>query len=67
MQIPYYIKRLSMVFQCNDDNKKIIFVEYDTSTLNKIDQWLLCKKCNTKPEYQKNRLIESVNRVTEPV
>lgn len=43
---------------CNDDNKKIIFVEFDTGSSKKIDRWKLCSNCNLKPKFQKHRISE---------
>ncbi len=51
-----------MVFSCKDHNPKIIKVEFDTGSLQKKDEWLLCKNCSNKPEFQKHRVnIERVN------
>ncbi len=43
-------------FICNDDNPKIIEIEFDTGSLQKNDVWHLCEFCSQKPEFQKFRL-----------
>lgn len=41
---------------CNDNNPKIIQVEFDTGSLQKKDIWELCEQCNQKLEFQKYRI-----------
>lgn len=43
---------------CNDNNPKIIYVEFDSGLLKRKDEWELCVKCNLKPEFQKHRISE---------
>ena len=43
---------------CNDENPKIIEIEFDTGSLQKKDVWHLCKYCNLKLEFTKHRINE---------
>ena len=43
-------------YTCNDNNPKIIRVEFDTGSLQKKDVWALCEQCNQKSEFQMYRL-----------
>lgn len=48
-----------MIDFCNDNNPKIILVEFDTgSLLKRTDKWKLCFKCNSKPQFQRFRISE---------
>ncbi len=44
---------------CNDDNSKVIEIEFDTGSLNKKDVWKICNECNLKPQFQKFRIAEN--------
>jgi len=35
-----------------------IMVEYDTGSLQKKDEWKLCKSCSQLPQFQKYRISE---------
>ena len=41
---------------CNDDNPKVIEIEFDTGSLQKDDVWQLCKTCSSKQEFKNHRI-----------
>ena len=45
-----------MASLCNDTNKKIIEVEFDSGSLKQNDVWYLCKDCNQKKIFEKFRI-----------
>ena len=47
---------LNHIFYCNDDNKKIFKIKFDSGMLGKDDTWFLCEPCSLKPEFQKCRI-----------
>ena len=48
---------------CNDDNPKVIEVEFDSGSLRKKNIIQLCKDCCQNPEFQKYRISEKVLEV----
>ena len=45
-------------FVYKDKNKKIIQIEFDTSSLKKTDIWIICETCNSKSEFLKFTIYE---------
>lgn len=47
---------MSEINLCNDDNQKVIEIEFDTGSLKKQDIWKLCAKCKLIKKFQKFRI-----------